>query len=89
MIEYTDTSKEESGATLLEYAMLACMLSLVAIVAVNRAGESVNGTFYHAGREIGAPNSPYYTTATGGYGASAYTTGVTGVSGPPPPPGGG
>ena len=57
----------EHGTTMLEYALLASLISLVVLVSVGYAGEHARGTFTAAGESIGPANkSITSTTASGG-----------------------
>ena len=37
--------KEETGASMVEYALLVVLIAIVAIIAVTAAGKEVSGTF--------------------------------------------
>ena len=41
----TEFLKDESGATAIEYCLIAAGISIVIVVAVNGIGTSLNGTF--------------------------------------------
>ena len=41
--------KDESGATAIEYGLLAALISIVAIVAMGDAGTALNGVFEEVG----------------------------------------
>jgi pilus assembly protein Flp/PilA len=44
--------KDESGATAIEYCLIAAGLSIVIVVAVNGIGTSLNGTFVSVNTSI-------------------------------------
>ena len=44
--------REESGATAVEYAIIAALVGVASIFAINQFGESVQGLFDEAAREI-------------------------------------
>jgi pilus assembly protein Flp/PilA len=45
----SDFLRDESGATAIEYALIATGISIVIVVAVNGIGSSVNGRFVAVG----------------------------------------
>jgi pilus assembly protein Flp/PilA len=45
----SDFSRDESGATAIEYALIATGISIVIMVAVTSIGSSVNGRFVAVG----------------------------------------
>jgi Flp pilus assembly pilin Flp len=42
-------TKDEKGASMVEYALLVVLIAIVALVAVQLAGEEVSGTFSEIG----------------------------------------
>ncbi|MFQ5968395.1 MAG: Flp family type IVb pilin [Acidimicrobiia bacterium] len=47
--------REETGATMVEYALLVVLIAIVALVAVSFAGEQVSNTFSEIGDELANP----------------------------------
>lgn len=49
--------KEESGATAIEYALIAALIAVAAIVAMNRLGVQIRTTFFKAGNQLQSANA--------------------------------
>jgi Flp pilus assembly pilin Flp len=47
--KFTSWIQEEKGASMVEYALLVVLIAIVALVAVQLAGEEVSGTFSEIG----------------------------------------
>jgi pilus assembly protein Flp/PilA len=47
---------DDEGQDLIEYALLAGLISLVAVAAITTAGENVDGIFTKIGEKLGAAN---------------------------------
>jgi pilus assembly protein Flp/PilA len=47
-------SRDEEGATMVEYALLVALIAVVVIVAVRSIGTSVNGTLTNAADNLSA-----------------------------------
>jgi pilus assembly protein Flp/PilA len=45
MGRFTAFLKDESGATAIEYGLLAALISIAAIIAMNAVGTTLSGTF--------------------------------------------
>ncbi len=45
MLKFIGFIKDESGATAIEYALIAALISIAAILAMRNTGEQVGGTF--------------------------------------------
>lgn len=45
MTKFYNFIKDDSGATMIEYALLAALISVIAIVAITSVGQSVNTSF--------------------------------------------
>ena len=50
--------KDESGQDLIEYALLAGFISLVAVVAITSVGQGVNTVYGNIDSQVGAIPSP-------------------------------
>lgn len=50
--------KDESGATMIEYALLAALISIVAIVVITAVGQNVNTTFDKVNTALDGANNP-------------------------------
>ena len=48
--------RDDEGQDLIEYALLAGLISLVAVAAITTAGEHVNGIFGKIGETLGTAN---------------------------------
>ena len=46
--------REENGQDLIEYALLAGFISLVAVVAITNVGTGVNGVYYNIDTQVKA-----------------------------------
>lgn len=46
--------RDETGASLVEYALLLVLIAVVAIVAIGIVGDEVNSTFENVGSEMGS-----------------------------------
>lgn len=68
--------KEERGASLVEYALLASLIAIISIIAVRNFGNKVSDKMDYVGLAV-----------EGDYSRIAGTTSGPGASGPPPPPG--
>ncbi len=51
--------QSERGATMIEYALLACLICLTAIAGVTTAGKSSATTFLDTGKNIGRASGSY------------------------------
>lgn len=51
----TSLVKDEKGASMVEYALLVVLIAIVALVAVQLAGEQVSGTFSEIGDALATP----------------------------------
>lgn len=85
----THPLKDESGATLVEYALLVAMVAVAAVVAANALGTSSRGSMNGAGSAIvtGSASGPpgQSGTAPGQAGATPGQSGTTPAQGSPPP----
>lgn len=45
--------KDESGATAIEYGLIAALISVAAIIALGNVGTNLNGTFTNVATELG------------------------------------
>lgn len=52
MLELLSPSNKERGAALVEYALLAALIAIAAIVSINLVGGAVTSTFTEAGGDI-------------------------------------
>lgn len=52
----TKLFKDESGATALEYGLIAALIAVVIIVAVTNLGTAINTSFTKSGSAINAAN---------------------------------
>ncbi|MBY0587175.1 Flp family type IVb pilin [bacterium] len=57
--------RNERGATMVEYTLLACCLSIVCIAAVSALGQESRETFTTIERKMAATNFPGAVTPTG------------------------
>lgn len=55
--EVVENNDNEKGATMLEYAMLAALIAVVALAAISFLGAEVNQTFSHIGNEMSGANN--------------------------------
>lgn len=59
--------KDESGATMVEYAILVALISVAAIVIIVAVGQQVNNAFTQVSTQLTAGGvAPPTTTTTGG-----------------------
>lgn len=58
--------KDESGATAIEYGLIAALISIVAISAMNLTGTSLTSAFTKVSTELNTAVGTTTTTTTGG-----------------------
>lgn len=49
------TMREDTGASLVEYALLVVLIAIIAILAIRFAGTQVSGTFSEIGNSLANP----------------------------------
>ena len=57
-IELKNILREERGATMLEYALLAALIALVAVPSITALGTSTRDTFHTAGNNMAGAHIP-------------------------------
>jgi pilus assembly protein Flp/PilA len=50
------SSRDERGASMVEYALLVVLIAIIAIVAIRLAGNNVSSTFSNISTELTNPN---------------------------------
>lgn len=53
MKTFMNMLKDESGATAIEYALIAALISVIAIIAMRRLGGNVSNTFNNVANQLG------------------------------------
>ncbi len=57
MKHFTNLLRDDSGATAIEYGLIAALISIAAILALRTLGENLNTAFETVGNEVGDSNT--------------------------------
>lgn len=57
MNKFVNMLKSEDGATAIEYALIAALVSIIAIVAMSSVGTEVNSSFSNVASSLSSANS--------------------------------